>query len=81
MFPDVVLVVGDDDQRTVELITRKILPEHQILLIGSGSYNSMASEALIAAVESFDIYQLQKSAVPEYGHYRVNFRTGKPLRY
>lgn len=80
MSEHTVLFIGDCHIDNAKLIDT--LKEHDIVVIGAGSPVTMLNTVdLVSAMEIAAWKTPSYLNQPEYGHYRKDFRTGKPLRY
>jgi hypothetical protein len=75
----------------LQAIARRLLDEkYNVVVIGAGmpmprdispTHNRLSLIEEMNPSSLKDLVSFKRSGYPEYGHYRVDFRTGKPLRY
>ena len=76
----------------IQRIAERLLEARQeVVIIGAGMSiprNLLSVEDRMSLLETavkpkslIDQISFKRSGYPEYGHYRVDFRTGKPLRW
>lgn len=83
MTSDVILL---EDANMVAKVMERLANDPHNCIIMIGCHQSILSRDVLGLGDihagMIDLRVITpKSTAPEYGHYRVNFRTGKPLRY
>lgn len=74
----------DDPESVTQIMDRVYAdPTNIIIVVCNGAFSPYHERVVFGDIlGAIDLPVINiKSAAPEYGHYRVNFRTGKPLRY